>query len=507
MKRRKVIGKFSEALIKKYLDSKVYEKRGWTREQYIEKCKEIWKKTKYDPEYEKKIIIDFSEPVTVPQLFGFSEVEVDFADDALIQAPVHWEEKQDIECLVMLSAKRSNEKGKIERVKINEAFRPYELELAKENLEQHLYLIALFDVLGFSNLVVEKGSQVILDTYQKLIDTVIHSEGYTAFGRVKLGSNYTIGGSYTPIKYVYFSDTIILWTSANDTHVSPFLARCADLICEALKIGMPLRGSICFGEAVMNKAANTFIGGAIVEASNIEKNQKWIGATLGAAFFLPELRDAVSETLIVSLFCEHYKEEMPLMSPYLTLDWVTRWKSKNYPDLVSTLEKLKEKAPEKNKVYYDNTIKFVDYISLDDFQTRGVFLRSKGYRINDIRAINLSALHLLPIVLKVKNEIPHSGFILTFPDEALNSTLRGLLDENILFVNRLDYNRMIEYFSDFGKKELRLNEAGFIYQIKKEYVEYLDVFHYDETRYGDSESPKIDMEPLGHQEFTPKNSL
>lgn len=487
MKRKKVIGKFSETLIKKYLDDRVYEKRGWTREQYIKKCKDVWKKIKYDPEYEKKIIIDFSEPLTVPLLFGFTELEVDFADDALVQAPVHWEEKQDIECLVMLSAKRPNEKGKIERVKIDEAFKPADPEFEKENLDQHLYLVALFDVLGFSNLVVEKGSQVILETYQKLIETVIEREGYTAFGRVKLGSNYTIGGSYTPIKYAYFSDTIILWTSSNDTHVSPFLARCADLICEALKIGMPLRGSICFGEAVMNKTTNTFIGGAIVEASNIEKNQKWIGATLGEAFFLPELREAVSGTLIVPLFCEHYKEAMPLTSPYMTLDWVARWKSKNYPDLISTLEELKKKAPEKNKVYYDNTINFVGYTSLDNSKSREIFLRTKSYRINDIRAIDSRVLHLRPIVLKVKDDIPHSGFILTFPEVFLTDKLRELLDENILFVNRLDYNKMIRYFSDLGKKELRLNEADFVYRAEKKYVEYIDVFQYDKSRYGTSE--------------------
>src|SRR5437660_3787075 len=136
MKRKKIIGEFSEALIKKYLDAKVYEKRGWTREQYIKKCKGIWRETKYDPEYEKKIIIDFSEPVTVPQLFGFSELEVDFADDPLIQAPVQWEEKHDIECLVMLSARKRQEGGKIERVKIGEAYKPAEPDVNKDSSEQ-----------------------------------------------------------------------------------------------------------------------------------------------------------------------------------------------------------------------------------------------------------------------------------------------------------------------------------------------------------------------------------
>jgi hypothetical protein len=117
MKRRKIVGTFSEALIKKYLDAGVYEKRDWTREQYIEQCKRAWEKVKYNPEYEKKIIIDFSEPVTVPQLFGFDTLNVDFADEPLVAAPVRWKEKHEIECLVMMSA-RAPRRGKLERVKI-----------------------------------------------------------------------------------------------------------------------------------------------------------------------------------------------------------------------------------------------------------------------------------------------------------------------------------------------------------------------------------------------------
>jgi hypothetical protein len=47
---------------------------------------------------------------------------------------------------------------------------------------------------------------------------------------------------------------------------------------------MPLRGGVCLGKAIMNKAANTFVGEALVEASELEKNQRWIGATLGSVF-------------------------------------------------------------------------------------------------------------------------------------------------------------------------------------------------------------------------------
>lgn len=483
MKHRTILGKFSEDLIKKYLDDKAYEKRGWTGEKYIEKCKEVWNQTKYDPVYEKKIIIDFSEPIKVSKLFGIDEFEVDFVDNALTQLTVHgFEDKKDIECIKLFSGKRPDNKGKIERVKITEAFRPTNPPIEKETVEQQLYFVALFDVLGFSNLVVEKGSKAILQAYQELINIAILNKSYTAFGRINIGhSRYLMGGSYTPINYAYFSDTIILWTTSCDTHVSPFLAKCSDLICEALKIEMPLRGSVCFGEAIMNQATHTFIGEAVAEASDIEKNQKWIGATLGTAFALQELKNALSETLVVPLYCEHFKEEMKLSYPYLTLDWVTRWKERNYLDLISVLEKMKEKAPARNKVYYDNTINFVHYASLDDFQARAVFLRAKSYRIKDVGNVDVGYLHMRLLILKVVNEIPHSGFIFTFSEQILKSSkeLRNLLSNNFLFVRRLDRDRMIKFSSETGKKKLNLRDAGFIYQVEKKYVEYLDIFHYD----------------------------
>lgn len=435
MKRRKIIGKFSEALIESYLSSKVYERRGWTREQYIERCKAVWRKTKYDPQYEIKIIIDFSEPVTVSQLFGVRDFDVDFVDGALSQQTVHgFEDKKDIECLTLFSGKLPTKDGCVDLVRIDEAFQPATLPTEKSTLVQGLYFIAFFDVLGFSNLVKEKGTENILATYQRLIELAVLKESYTAFGRVKLAQNhYLMGGSYAPINYTYFSDTILLWTTAYNTHVSPFLARCSDLICEALRIRMPLRGSVCFGEAVLDKSTNTFIGRAIIEANDIEKNQKWIGATLGSAFALSELKEALSETLVVPLYCEHFKPAMKLTFPYLTLDWVTRWKEKRYPDLLPILESLKENAPDINKVYYENTINFVHYASLDDLQERRIFLRAQGYHIEDVSKVDVQHLHMQLLVLKVLNEPPHAGFIFTFPKQMLQTSknLRDLPEHKL----------------------------------------------------------------------------
>ena len=485
MKREKIVGEFSESTIKGYLADKTYEKRGLTRDQYIEKCRAAWESVVYDPEYERKVMVDFSQPVTVAQLFGLDEIGVDFTDEALAQLPVQgfdFKDKKDIVCMVQLFAPASDKSGEIIPRKVSEMFRPEIATPEAESLDQQNYFVAMFDVLGFSALVNEKGSEAILTIYQDLISKAVLNTNYTGFGRIKVGPNqYSLGGYYAPVSYTYFSDTIMLWTTCQFTHVAPFLAKCADLICEALKIGMPLRGSVSFGEAVMHKATNTFIGKALVEAAEIEKNQMWIGATLGETFMLNDLKDALSEALIVPLFCEHFKPEMKITFPYLTLDWVGRWRAQGNSDVISVLEAMRSKAPEKNKSYYDNTIAFVKFRDLDDLRIRGQFLHATAYHVTNIGRLPLHAWPHRPVILKVFNQIPRCGFLLTFSSEILDMSkeLADLVENNLLFVKRLDYSLYLESLPDTPGAGFDLSASGVVLMVEKKHVEYLDVFELD----------------------------
>ncbi|MCX6723052.1 MAG: hypothetical protein NT094_03200, partial [Candidatus Staskawiczbacteria bacterium] len=142
---------FSEESIKKYLDLKAYEKRGMTKEQYIKLCKEEWDKKDYDPKTQRKVIIDFLFQVTFADIIGVSETEFDYFE-SLGNAPVKgFEGRTDIECIVSFAAKRELYGDKIELADINEAIQPTKEYDFKDLLTPQLYLIALFDVLGFSN--------------------------------------------------------------------------------------------------------------------------------------------------------------------------------------------------------------------------------------------------------------------------------------------------------------------------------------------------------------------
>lgn len=209
---------------------------------------------------------------------------------------------------------------------------PDAMEQAIRDIEQQeqLYSIALFDILGFSNLVQNNGTQIVLDLYNKLLD-IIH----------KMESNYsgngTLAGSVVPVPvsqdwknnqliadangYIHvchFSDTFLIYTHylfkrpswwLRDSFYEPyplligekntefcslffqehpiylsFLQVCMEFFCEAVKAGIPLRGCISTGMATMNKHQSIFFGKPLVEAARGEPAQNAIGVAFGRSF-------------------------------------------------------------------------------------------------------------------------------------------------------------------------------------------------------------------------------
>jgi len=316
-----------------------------------------------------------------------------------------------------------------------------------------------------------------------LIENVVLKTSYAGFGRVSVGQDVVLlGGFSAPVRFAYFSDTIMLWTSAKATHVSPFLAKCADLICEGLRIGLPLRGAVCWGPAVMNKTTNTYIGATIIEANELEKGQRWIGATLGIGFKLDAMREALSESLVVPLFCGHLKTGTEFLHPYLTLDWVSRWPEKTAGDLLTTIESLRQQAPSDKRIYHDNTIDFVKCVSSDSLEFRRAFLRTTTYRVHALEKVDLAALKPQDLVaLKVKGEPPQSGHLLGFPPDVLqrNRRLSRLVSKKILFVKRLDWAKFVANPPEGQGSSFRISDSGVVMMVNKEDVEYIDVFTVD----------------------------
>lgn len=272
--------------------------------------------------------------------------------------------------------------------------------------EEQLYSIALFDILGFSNFVQTHGTDVVLELYQKLVD-LIHQMESGKNGQV------TFSGSVVPvpispdwkynqfvadangyIRVCHFSDTFLIYTGylvkkeafwlrdsyyeenpllvmEANTKYHPliiqehplyisFLQVCMEFFCEAIRAGIPLRGCVATGMAIMNKQDSIFFGEPLVEAARGEPAQNAIGIAYGRSFnnyhpvynryFIPYMKNI-----------KENDTKADFLSPMM-LDWPRFWRQK-YGSDEQTIEEYINKMnnnPTFTK-YYDNAVRFVQF--------------------------------------------------------------------------------------------------------------------------------------------------
>jgi hypothetical protein len=135
------------------------------------------------------------------------------------------------------------------------------------------YLLAYLDVLGFEALLRRRGLDEVNDLYLRLLDTALapHSEARTWGKALSMVQGEVVPAlMWLPIHTAYFSDSLLLWVHYRPGHVKDFLERCARVFCEALELGLPARGAVAVGQAVLNKDRNIYLGDPLVEAARLE---------------------------------------------------------------------------------------------------------------------------------------------------------------------------------------------------------------------------------------------
>jgi hypothetical protein len=225
------------------------------------------------------------------------------------------------------------------------------------SLEISRYALALFDVLGFSKWIEREPLDSILAAYRLLIERAVNANAKGSLSAVQMedGAIFAVIG---PPHHAYFSDTILLWCQLVPPAVADFVERCADLICEALAMGIPLRGAIALGDAVLDEKSSMFIGKPIVEAAMLEKGQDWIGITLGdSAFWSPFLAQQHGASIIE--YSAPMKQGYEKYASPIVLDWPRRWRDKNGECPSRKLRELNT-DPAASK-YWDNAIQFAEY--------------------------------------------------------------------------------------------------------------------------------------------------
>ena len=171
------------------------------------------------------------------------------------------------------------------------------------------YAVAMFDILGFKQRFAGLGLKGIVSRYATLIDRIVQrnirlQEQAHLFPGLKEGPYWCAEGEIVVLNQVhaaYGSDTFMVWAnytwtdlhrsdqeqldklasdSSHDWLFQPvpcdaFLDTCNELMCRSLQVGLPLRGALAVGDAVMDDGRRLFLGEPIIEADLLERGQKF----------------------------------------------------------------------------------------------------------------------------------------------------------------------------------------------------------------------------------------
>ena len=213
-------------------------------------------------------------------------------------------------------------------------------------------LFCFLDVLGFSGLVRNRGLQSLYTDYQELVDAASQQrhnglvfsswQGTPYFGVEKLES-------------AYFSDTIVFWCPYDPRHLQSLCYRMMEVLCRSIEIGLPLRGAIGAGEAVLDKEKSHFVGKPIVNAAEAEKVQRWIGVTLSKEFRDAPFNGGFSAACLMP-WERHLKDGGLAAVTPLVLDYPRWWRSTRNTPLEAELGKLHRDLQFSR--YYRNAIEF-----------------------------------------------------------------------------------------------------------------------------------------------------
>ncbi len=249
----------------------------------------------------------------------------------------------------------------------------------------HGFFVALFDVLGFEERLKRFGLPGMLERYEALIDVVNYRKQHVqqVFGDLRFSEApyWTAEGDifiFTETYGTYASDSILLWayrtwpearnaseeafrTSADNPadgwkfHPVPcdnFLDVCNDLMCRGVEVGLPLRGAVAVGDAVLDQARGIFLGQPIVDAARLESGQRLIGTS-----FCLSMTNQVTPPRFSLQFDRHLKDTHRQRCNGSMLDWPRHWRRTRNADLSEVVAALN--TDPKYATYYENTLELI----------------------------------------------------------------------------------------------------------------------------------------------------
>jgi hypothetical protein len=212
-------------------------------------------------------------------------------------------------------------------------------------------MVAMFDVLGFKSLRERLGIEGIYQRYEKLAAFI--REPKSGIDLVPIQGFVVVG--HLNVHCAYFSDTILFWARYAFPALRSFCNTCSEAMCKGVEIGLPLRGGIAVGQAIMDVSLSTYLGQPIEEAHAVEQAQSWIGASFGPSFH--DRNSFFLDTILP--YRAHRKTDSGDLIRGCVLDWPRHWRGTRTSSL-STVVKALDRDP-KYSDKYSATLKFVDF--------------------------------------------------------------------------------------------------------------------------------------------------
>lgn len=260
---------------------------------------------------------------------------------------------------------------------------------ASDLVRHHGYIVALFDILGFEQRFRERGLQGMYRAYSSLIEDIDARNEHMArlFGDMEFSEApyWTAEGDvfvFNRIHGAYASDSMLLWTDrtweearvmstrqlaaisldrasswlAYPVPVDRFLDACKELTCRAIEVGLPLRGAIAVGPAVLDETRRIFLGQPLIDVARMEKAQRFVGASLCRS--LTGLPFPIPRRYVVD-FHEHLKADRS-QSEWggYVLDWPRHWRRTRNTDVRQYISAMNTDPA--YATYYEVTLRFID---------------------------------------------------------------------------------------------------------------------------------------------------
>lgn len=245
-----------------------------------------------------------------------------------------------------------------------------DIEKKIDREEKHI-ILAFFDILGTASRLLEGKFQEVYDFYDCMVklcsDEWVPMAIPNRLARLKNepAISELLGGMSSPLlvlsfplKHAFFSDTFILWVEYDDftdARIGGFLEKCSSIMCEAMKRGIPLRGVVSRGTAIMDEESQIFLGAPIAEAAKTESAQKWLGVTLAKS--CAEFHSCDIATILP--YTKHIKESAKDVLSPLALDWPRWWREHEQEDVNCLIDRMN--TVDGFSEYYENTKAFVSY--------------------------------------------------------------------------------------------------------------------------------------------------